>query len=156
MRRGKSQVIYKFLPDMWVAYSEENYPLSARITYWYTQKMHGIYDKFIENEIKRQIKFFGSKGGDISSYNLTRDNTLSIVELSMNGKYPDITAEISPLVFYCSSCDSVFKLNSPSQVNSSTWKCRNCGHIVVGKEAPGICPVCSHPQSYFEIKAENY
>ncbi len=36
------------------------------------------------------------------------------------------------------------------------WICRNCGHIVVGKEAPEVCPVCSHPQSYFEIKAENY
>ncbi|MBQ4327239.1 MAG: rubrerythrin family protein [Clostridia bacterium] len=36
------------------------------------------------------------------------------------------------------------------------WKCRNCGHIVVGKNAPDVCPVCAHPQSYFEIKAENY
>ena len=36
------------------------------------------------------------------------------------------------------------------------WQCRNCGHIVVGKEAPEICPVCDHPQSYFELKAENY
>lgn len=36
------------------------------------------------------------------------------------------------------------------------WKCRNCGHIVIGKEAPAVCPVCNHPQSYFEIKAENY
>lgn len=36
------------------------------------------------------------------------------------------------------------------------WVCRNCGHIVIGKEAPEICPVCAHPQSYFEIKAENY
>ena len=36
------------------------------------------------------------------------------------------------------------------------WKCRNCGHIVVGTKAPMVCPVCSHPQSYFEIKAENY
>ena len=36
------------------------------------------------------------------------------------------------------------------------WKCRNCGHIVIGKKAPNICPVCAHPQSYFEIKAENY
>ena len=36
------------------------------------------------------------------------------------------------------------------------WKCRNCGHIVVGTEAPKVCPVCKHPQSYFEIKAENY
>ena len=36
------------------------------------------------------------------------------------------------------------------------WKCRNCGHIHVGKTAPAVCPVCSHPQAYFEIKAENY
>ena len=36
------------------------------------------------------------------------------------------------------------------------WKCRNCGHIVVGKRAPEMCPVCSHPKSFFEIKAENY
>lgn len=36
------------------------------------------------------------------------------------------------------------------------WKCRNCGHIHIGKTAPGICPVCSHPQSFFEIKAQNY
>ena len=36
------------------------------------------------------------------------------------------------------------------------WICRNCGHVHIGKEAPAECPVCSHPQSYFEIKAENY
>ena len=36
------------------------------------------------------------------------------------------------------------------------WKCRNCGHIVVGTQAPEVCPVCSHPKSFFEIKAENY
>ena len=36
------------------------------------------------------------------------------------------------------------------------WECANCGHIVVGKKAPEICPVCAHPQSYFMIRAENY
>ena len=36
------------------------------------------------------------------------------------------------------------------------WKCLNCGHIHVGEEAPNVCPVCSHPQSYFEVKADNY
>lgn len=36
------------------------------------------------------------------------------------------------------------------------WQCRNCGHIIVGTTAPDVCPVCNHPQSYFEIKAENY
>lgn len=36
------------------------------------------------------------------------------------------------------------------------WKCRNCGHLVIGKNAPELCPVCEHPKAYFEIKAENY
>ncbi len=38
----------------------------------------------------------------------------------------------------------------------SVWECRNCGHIVVGTKAPGICPVCAHPQAFFEISAQNY
>ena len=36
------------------------------------------------------------------------------------------------------------------------WKCNNCGHIHIGKEAPMVCPVCAHPRSYFEIRSENY
>ena len=43
-----------------------------------------------------------------------------------------------------------------SKDGDKIWKCRNCGHICIGKEAPAICPVCNHPQSYFEVKAENY
>lgn len=38
----------------------------------------------------------------------------------------------------------------------TVWKCRNCGHIFVGEKAPEVCPVCSHPQSFFEIRATNY
>ena len=36
------------------------------------------------------------------------------------------------------------------------WECRNCGHLVMGMKAPDVCPVCAHPQSYFEVRAENY
>ena len=36
------------------------------------------------------------------------------------------------------------------------WECRNCGHLVIGKKAPEVCPVCAHPQSYFEVRRENY
>ena len=43
-----------------------------------------------------------------------------------------------------------------SRDGDKIWKCRNCGHIVIGKDAPKVCPICTHPQSYFEIKAENY
>ena len=42
-----------------------------------------------------------------------------------------------------------------SKDEEKIWKCSNCGHIVIGKEAPEVCPVCSHPRAYFEIKAEN-
>ncbi len=38
----------------------------------------------------------------------------------------------------------------------TVWLCRNCGHLHVGKEAPAVCPVCSHPRAYFEIKCDNY
>ena len=38
----------------------------------------------------------------------------------------------------------------------TVWKCRNCGHIVVGTKAPDVCPVCAHPQSFFEVRKENY
>ena len=43
-----------------------------------------------------------------------------------------------------------------SKDGDKIWKCRNCGHICVGKEAPDVCPVCNHPKSFFEIKADNY
>ena len=43
-----------------------------------------------------------------------------------------------------------------SKDGDKIWKCRNCGHIVIGKEAPEVCPVCNHPKAFFEIKAENY
>ena len=43
-----------------------------------------------------------------------------------------------------------------SKDGDAIWVCRNCGHVVVGKEAPKACPVCAHPQAYFEILSENY
>mgnify|MGYP003326779157 CR=1 FL=1 len=43
-----------------------------------------------------------------------------------------------------------------SKDEDCVWICRNCGHVVIGKKAPNVCPVCAHPQSYFEVKANNY
>ena len=43
-----------------------------------------------------------------------------------------------------------------SRDGEKIWQCANCGHIVIGKQAPEVCPVCAHPQAYFQIKAENY
>ena len=43
-----------------------------------------------------------------------------------------------------------------SKDGDAIWQCANCGHIVIGKQAPEVCPVCDHPQAYFQVKAENY
>ena len=43
-----------------------------------------------------------------------------------------------------------------SKDGDTVWQCSNCGHVVIGKKAPQVCPVCAHPQAYFEVKAENY
>lgn len=42
------------------------------------------------------------------------------------------------------------------KAGESIWECRNCGHLVMGKKAPKVCPVCQHPQAFFEVRAENY
>ncbi|MBE6716258.1 MAG: rubrerythrin family protein [Ruminococcaceae bacterium] len=43
-----------------------------------------------------------------------------------------------------------------AKAEETIWECRNCGHLVMGKKAPGMCPVCAHPQSFFEVREENY
>ena len=43
-----------------------------------------------------------------------------------------------------------------SREGDMIWECSNCGHIVIGPKAPEVCPVCNHPQSYFQLKADNY
>lgn len=48
--------------------------------------------------------------------------------------------------------DEVFK----KKTGLNVWKCRNCGHIEVSKDAPAVCPVCNHPQAYFELETKNY
>ncbi len=57
---------------------------------------------------------------------------------------------------YLKLLDNVEKEVVFSSEGDKIWQCRNCGHIVIGKKAPGACPVCAHPQSFFEVKAENY
>ena len=57
---------------------------------------------------------------------------------------------------YLKLLDNVKEKKVFSKDGDAIWLCRNCGHIVVGKEAPEVCPVCAHPQAFFDIKAENY
>lgn len=131
MKRSKNQAVYKFLPEMWVSEKlDSGMTVTAKIKNWNHIKMQGIYESFIENEIKRQIKMFGNRGGDTTSFDLSNDNnSFHIVETACNEGIPDIIGEMSPLVFYCSICGNTFSLKHSGQVDKYTWNCKNpsCG-----------------------------
>ena len=59
-------------------------------------------------------------------------------------------------IFNSSLLDNIKKERVFSKDGDVIWQCSNCGHIVIGKKAPEECPVCNHPQAYFQVKAENY
>ena len=135
MKRSKTQAVYRFLPEMWISEKDDSErAVSAKIKNWNYIKMSDIYEDFIEGEIKRQIKLFGDRGGDISAFDLSPDtHSFAIVETACNEGIPDIIGEISPLVFYCSSCGTVSDLRNPDAVDKYTWKCKNpdCGKWAV-------------------------
>lgn len=135
MKRSKTQAVYRFLPEMWISEKgDSERAVSAKIKNWNYIKMCDIYEDFIEGEIKRQIKLFGDRGGDISAFDLSPDtHSFAIVETACNEGIPDIIGEISPLVFYCSSCGTVSDLRNPDAVDKYTWKCKNpdCGKWAV-------------------------
>lgn len=128
MRRSKSQAVYKFLPGVWVSEKDDsNRPITALIKNWNYSKMEGIYHSFIENEIKRQIRLFADKGGDVSSFVLDDNiDAFTIVEPACIENVPDILGELSPLVFYCSICHRTLSKRSTSDVKDSTWICPEC------------------------------
>lgn len=135
MKRSKTQAVYRFLPEMWISEKgDSERAVSAKIKNWNYIKMSDIYEDFIEGEIKRQIKLFGDRGGDISAFDISPDtHSFAIVETACNEGIPDIIGEISPLVFYCSSCGTVTDLRNPDVVDKYTWKCKNpdCGKWAV-------------------------
>ena len=133
MKRSKTQAVYRFLPEMWVSEKDDSErAVSARIKNWNYIKMSDIYEEFIEGEIKRQIKLFGDRGGDISAFDISPEShSFSIVETACNEGIPDIIGEMSPLVYYCSSCGTVFDVQNPDAVDKYTWKCKECGKWAV-------------------------
>ena len=127
MKRSKNQAVYKFLPETWVSERDEsNVAVTAKITKWNYDKMQGIYDDFIENEIKRQIELFGKRGGDIRSFDIRSDvHSFSIVEPKCLEGIPDVYGEMSPLVFYCSACGHVVEKRYISELDKYIWNCTN-------------------------------
>ena len=65
------------------------------------------------------------------------------IEKAHEERYKKLLKNITDEVVFSSDDDKI-------------WICRNCGHIVIGKKAPEVCPVCNHPKSFFERKADNY
>lgn len=68
---------------------------------------------------------------------------VAAIEKEHEERYKALLAKVKDGVVFSADGDAI-------------WQCRNCGHIVVGPKAPEVCPVCNHPQSYFQKKAENY
>ena len=133
---------------MWISEKgDSERAISARIKNWNYIKMSDIYEDFIEEEIKRQIKLFGDRGGDISAFDITPGmHTFSVVETACNEGIPDIIGEMSPLVFYCSACGTVFDVRNPSNVDKYTWKCKECGKWAVKQLQMIYACECGHAQ----------
>ena len=132
MKRSKNQAVFKFLPGMWISSNlPSGEPITAQLTVWNPMPVHDIFDNFINNEIKRQIQLFGSRGGDIGAFDTTEDSVpFKIVEPACAVDIPDIRGKISPLVFYCGTCGKMFQKNDPKNVNRYTWTCQSCGKTV--------------------------
>ena len=151
MERSKIQAVYRFLPEMWISEKDENTgrAVSAKIRNWNYIRMQGIYEKFIQSEIKRQIKLFGERGGDIASFDIASgSNSFLIVEAACNEGIPDIIGEISPLVFYCSVCGTVSKKKNASSIDKLSWKCTNpdCGKNAVKQLQMIYACECGHAE----------
>ena len=118
MERSKNQAVYRYLPGMWVSDNQDSgRPITAYIDNWNWRDMEGIYERFIVGEIKRQIRMFEERGGDVTSYDLSPNiGSLRIVEAAEREGVADIRGTISPLVFYCSSCGHVSKWYMPVNV----------------------------------------
>ena len=127
--REHAKIWYKLLNGGEIGTTEENLKIAAEGENYEWTDMYASFAKTAKEEGFTRIAYLFEQVGEIEKEHEKR--FLKLLENVENG-----------LVF--------------SKDGERIWKCRNCGHIVIGKNAPEVCPVCNHPKSYFEIKAENY
>ena len=127
--REHAKIWYKLLNGGEIGSTEENLKIAAEGENYEWTDMYASFAKTAKEEGFTRIAYLFEQVGEIEKEHEKR--FLKLLENVENG-----------LVF--------------SKDGERIWKCRNCGHIVIGKNAPEVCPVCNHPKSYFEIKAENY
>ena len=147
MSRSKSQAVYSFLPHMWVASRGDGSSITAEISGWNYRRMDDVYQNFIEGEIKRQIRLFGNRGGDISSFGIDDHvHSYTIVEPAMNETAEDIVGVKSPLVFYCNSCHEVIQKRNADDIDHMKWKCPTCGSTLKQLQMVYACE-CGHAKA---------
>ena len=127
--REHAKIWYKLLNGGEIGSTEENLKIAAEGENYEWTDMYASFAKTAKEEGFTRIAYLFEQVGEIEKEHEKR--FLKLLENVENG-----------LVF--------------SKDGERIWKCRNCGHIVIGKNAPEVCPVCNHPKAYFEIKAENY
>lgn len=139
------------------------------------EQVSEIFDKTADNEKEHAKIWFKSLGGlgdtaknlksaaDSENYEWTDMYETFAKEAEEEG-FKDISAKFRMVAKIEKSHEERFRallknieMHKVFEKNGMTmWECRSCGHIVMGKKAPVICPVCGHPESYFELRKENY
>ncbi len=167
--------------NLWTAFAGES---QARNKYTYFasvakkegfEQINAIFTKTADNE-KEHAKMWFKALGELGK---TADNLLAAAE-GENYEWTDMYATFAKEADEEGFTDLAEKFRMVAEIEKSheercrkllsnvqmqqvfekgemtMWECRNCGHLVMGKKAPEVCPVCAHPQSYFEVRAENY
>ncbi len=124
-----AKIWFKLLHDGEIPATTENLAAAAAGENFEWTDMYAEFAKTAKEEGFAQIAFLFEKVGAI--------------EKAHEERYRKLLANIEG--------DAVF-----SKEGDTIWECSNCGHIVIGKKAPELCPVCKHPKAYFQVRAENY
>ena len=124
-----AKIWYKLLNDGEVSDTVTNLKLAADGENYEWTDMYQEFAKVAEEEGFSKIAYLFKQVGEIEKHHEER--------------FRKLLKNIEDEVVFSSDGDTI-------------WICRNCGHVIVGKSAPKVCPVCNHPESYFERKANNY
>jgi len=111
MKINKNQALYRALPSCWTTYSDSksDYKYACEVISWNTQKVFGINEEMIKNDIYRRVSSFKAAGGIVKEeFSQVSINNFEFVEPSLNENIPDIVCNINPNTYYCQECGSVY------------------------------------------------
>lgn len=132
MRRSKHQAVYKYLPEVWASYRDDDDKLDGnsvtiKIEQWNYREITGVFTDMIEAQINRNINMFYFRDGNISSFKtLPHSSNFKYVESARLQDISDIMGSISPLVFYCASCGNTISYSEQKFFNKTKWTCSKC------------------------------